>query len=119
MGSAETERVLVTGASGQIGRAVSSLLRDAGRNALLVDVDPATVPGAIRCDLRAQAELSQLFRAHSIGAVIHLAGILPSAFQSDPLGGADVNLNASLGLMQRAAESSVKRFIFASSMSVY
>jgi nucleoside-diphosphate-sugar epimerase len=119
MGSAEMENVLVTGACGQIGRAVSSLLRDAGRRALLVDVDPATVPGAVGCDLRAEGELSQLFRTHSIRAVIHLAGILPSAFQCDPLGGADVNLNGSLALMRQAAEACVKRFVFASSMSVY
>ncbi len=111
--------VLVTGACGQIGRAVSCLLRHAGRPALLVDVDPAAAPGVVACDLRAAGELSQLFRAHSIRAVIHLAGILPSAFQCDPLGGADVNLNGSLALMRQAAEAPVKRFVFASSTSVY
>jgi nucleoside-diphosphate-sugar epimerase len=51
--------------------------------------------------------------------VINLAGILPSAFQSDPLTGADVNLSGSLQLMRQSQAAGVQRFIFASSMSVY
>jgi len=44
--------------------------------------------------------------------------MLPSAFQTDPLSGADVNLGGSCELMRQSA-AYVKRFIFASSMSVY
>jgi nucleoside-diphosphate-sugar epimerase len=51
--------------------------------------------------------------------VIHLAGILPSAFQADPLTGADINLSGSLELMRESLTAGVQRFIFASSMSVY
>ena len=51
--------------------------------------------------------------------MIHLAGILPSAFEADPLLGADVNLNGSCELLRQSAAAHVKRFIFASSMSVY
>jgi len=36
--------------------------------------------------------------------VIHLAGILPSAFQADPLAGADVNLSGCFELMRQAVE---------------
>jgi len=57
---------------------------------LLVDIDPAAMPGVAACDLRTAGELSRLFRTHSISAVIHQAGILPTAFQDDPLAGADV-----------------------------
>jgi nucleoside-diphosphate-sugar epimerase len=51
--------------------------------------------------------------------VIHLAGILPGAFQTDPLAGADVNLSGSCELMRQSAATHVKRIVFASSMSVY
>lgn len=116
---ADKETVLVTGACGQIGRAVSSLLRDAGRQILGIDVDSDTTGDVVACDLRSKNELSRLFHAQPIRAVIHLAGILPSGFQSNPLDGADVNLSGSFALMRQAVEGRVKRFVFASSMSVY
>jgi len=42
---------------------------------------------------------------------------LPSAFQSDPLTGADVNLSGSVELMRQSLAAGVQRFIFASSMA--
>ncbi len=63
--------------------------------------------------------LSELFRLHLIHTVIHLAGVLPSAFQADPLVGAEANLKASIELLREATAAGVKRFVFASSMSVY
>jgi nucleoside-diphosphate-sugar epimerase len=71
------------------------------------------------CDLRLKSHVSALFQDHSVRAVIHLAGILPSAFQNDPLTGADVNLSGSVELMRQSLAAGVQRFIFASSMSVY
>jgi len=41
------------------------------------------------------------------------------AFQANPLTGAEVNLSGSLELMRQSLAAGVKRFIFASSMSVY
>jgi nucleoside-diphosphate-sugar epimerase len=117
VGSRET--ILVTGASGQIGRMVSKILRDAGRKILPVDVGTQDEEDVSRCDLTSQREVSQIFHTYPIGSVIHLAGILPTAFQSDPLGAADVNLSGTLALMRKAAELNRIRFVFASSMSVY
>lgn len=111
--------ILVTGACGQIGCAVSEILRENGRKILRVDVAPDAIADVVFCDLRSKNGLSQLFHAQPIRAVIHLAGILPSAFQSNPLDAADVNLSGSLELMRQAVEARVHRFIFASSMSVY
>jgi len=66
-----------------------------------------------------KSHISALFQDHSVRAVIHLGGILPSAFQADPLAGADVNLSGSLELIRQSLAAGVNRFIFASSMSVY
>ena len=114
-----TDPILVTGASGHIGSETCRVLRIGGRMILAVDVEPDSARGVLACDLTLKDELSQLFQLHRIQTVIHLAGLLPSAFRSDPLRGAEVNLNSSFELMRQAVNSGVKRFVFASSMSVY
>lgn len=120
MGSANDEgTILVTGACGHIGSAVCRVLRGSKRKILTVDVDPDKTTDVVACDLRLKDDLARLFQTHRIRAVIHLAGILPSAFQADPLAGADVNLAGCFELMRQAVNARVKRFIFASSMSVY
>ena len=111
--------VIVTGASGHIGREVCRILRFAGKKILPVDVNPDTRGEVITCDLRSKDDVSRLFQSDPVQTVIHLAAILPSAFQSDPLLGADVNLGACFELMRQAVKAPIKRFIFASSMSVY
>jgi nucleoside-diphosphate-sugar epimerase len=111
--------VIVTGAGGHIGREVCRLLRTAGTKFLAVDVDPGTTRELMECDLRLKNHVSRLFQSHPVRAVIHLAAILPSAFHSNPLAGVDVNLSGCFELMRQAVNAQVKRFVFASSMSVY
>jgi UDP-glucuronate 4-epimerase len=120
MSSRSNERsVLVTGARGHIGAEVCRALREAERSVVPVDVDPDRSQGVIACDLRSKADVASLFRIHPIRVVIHLAGILPTAFQSDPLAAVDVNVSGSCELVRQAVAANVKRFVFASSMSVY
>jgi len=111
--------VIVTGASGHIGREVCRILRAAGKKILPVDVNPDTREDVIACDLRSKNDVPRLFQCHPVQTVVHLAAILPSAFQSDPLVGAEVNLSGCFELMRQAVNGRIKRFIFASSMSVY
>lgn len=111
--------ILVTGACGHIGRELCSVLRGAGRELLGVDSDQDNTRETLACDLRSQSDLSRIFRSYPIRAVAHLAAILPSAFQANALTGADVNLRGSCELLRQAAAAHIKRFIFASSMSVY
>ena len=113
------ETILVTGASGHVGSEVCRLLRDARRQFLAIDLNQDQSQDVRACDLRLRNQILPLLQNDSIRVVIHLAGILPTAFQADPLPGADVNLVGSLELMRQSAAAGVKRFIFASSMSVY
>jgi nucleoside-diphosphate-sugar epimerase len=115
----EQGTILVTGACGHIGRAVCHLLGEAHFPVLPVDLDPGRTRHVRVCDLRRKDELAQLFRVYPIRAVIHLAGILPSAVQLDPLGASDINIGSSVELIRQSAAARVKRFIFASSLSVY
>ena len=80
-----TDPILVTGASGHIGSETCRVLRIGGRMILAVDVEPDSARGVLACDLTLKDELSRLFQLHRIQTVIHLAGLLPSAFRSDPL----------------------------------
>jgi UDP-glucose 4-epimerase len=111
--------VMVTGATGHIGREVCRLLKATGTDFQGVDVDPGETNDLVRCDLRVKSQVASLFGSNAVRAVIHLAGILPSAFHSDPLSGVDVNLGGSFELMREAVKAAVGRFVFASSMSVY
>lgn len=111
--------ILITGACGHIGRELCRVLRNAHYRILPVDLNYDKTGDALNCDLRSKSDVSQLFQACRIRTVIHLAGILPSAFLTDPLTGADVNLSSSCELMRQSAAANVKRFIFASSTSVY
>ena len=89
--------VLVTGAAGHIGRAVVGHLSASGAKLLATDIDDRG-PGIVRCDLRDKDQIIQLFKTGPVATVIHLAGVLPSAFHADPLGSASVNLTASLSV---------------------
>jgi nucleoside-diphosphate-sugar epimerase len=115
----EPGTVLVTGACGQIGRAVCELLQKANIPVLPVDLDVANTRAVRLCDLRRKDDVAQLFRDYPIRAAVHLAAILPGAFRLDPLGASDLNITASIELMRQSAQGGVKRFIFSSSASVY
>jgi nucleoside-diphosphate-sugar epimerase len=110
---------LVTGACGHLGRAVCSLLGNAGRKFLPIDVSTDSAANVEAGDLRSEQQLSKVFQARPVRAVIHLAGVLPTAFCLDPLAGAETNLSGTLALMRHAVHAQVERFVFASSMSVY
>jgi nucleoside-diphosphate-sugar epimerase len=111
--------VIVTGAGGHIGCEVCRLLRAAETKFLPVDADPGAARDLITCDLTRQDHIARLFRSRPVRAVIHLAAILPTAFHSNPFAGVDVNLNGCFELLRQAVNAKVKRFVFASSMSVY
>lgn len=111
--------VIVTGAGGHIGREVCRQLKAAQLRFLPVDLHPSSSQDTVPCDLSVKTGLSRLFESHPVRAVIHLAAILPSAFHRDPLKGVDINLTGSVELLRQAVKSGTKRFVFASSMSVY
>ncbi len=118
-------RVLVTGHQGYIGTVMVSILQAAGHDVTGLDsgffddcvLGPVPVdPPGMRVDLRdVTAEHLQGF-----DAVIHLA-----ALSNDPLGALapeityDINHHASVRLARLAKEAGVRRFLYASTCSVY
>jgi nucleoside-diphosphate-sugar epimerase len=118
-------RILVTGHLGYIGAVLAPLLADGGHDVVGFDADlyrgcdfgpePSGVAGRIG-DVRdvRPADLA------GIEAIVHLA-----ALSNDPLGSLDaaltleVNAEGTLVLARAARDAGVRRFIFASSCSMY
>lgn len=117
-------RILVTGNEGYIGCILVPMLRQAGHEVVGLDVGlfrecalgPIARPPTIRKDVR-DVEPEDL---DGIEAVIHLAGLA-----NDPLGDLDppltfeINHVASVRLAELAKRAGVRRFLYASSCSVY
>lgn len=132
--------ILVTGAAGFIGSHVcAALLRD-GRRVVGLDnfndyYSPARkrenvreiaqeAPGAglelVEGDLRDRDGVRRLFVEHRFDAVVHLAAMAGvRASVADPFLYYEVNLTATLGLLELAREFGKPNFVFASTSSAY
>jgi nucleoside-diphosphate-sugar epimerase len=60
-----------------------------------------------------------VFESRAIETIIHLAAILPTAAQRDPVRATRVNVLGSLNVLEMAREFGVRRVVFGSSLSVY
>lgn len=121
----EIRNVLITGGAGYVGAALVPKLLDRGYHVKVVDLylygDVLTDhPNLtqIKGDIRNQALLKEAMPGTD--AVIHLACISNDpSYELDPDLGKDINFNAFEPLVDISRDSGVKRFIYASSSSVY
>lgn len=131
------QRILVTGGAGFIGSHLSEVLVQQGNEVLGLDnfndyYDPRIKRFNIKSllqhkryqlaegDILDFSFLNKLFTANAIDVVVHLAaraGVRPSL--ADPLLYQEVNVKGTNNLLEVAKNSGVKKFIFASSSSVY
>ena len=112
--------VLVTGGRGFIGKSVGKLLQRHGYQVISLDVIPANMRSSeLVCDVTDLAALERLFRGERIDGIVHLAAVLPTAAQREPLLATKVNIQGSVNLTEMARQFEVRRFIFGSSLSVY
>jgi nucleoside-diphosphate-sugar epimerase len=123
------ETVLVTGGAGYVGAALVPSLLACGYRVKVLDLylygDGVldAVKGhpnleQVKGDLRDRALLERTIRG--CDAVIHLACISNDpSFELNPALGRSINYDAFGGLLQGAIDAGVKRFIYASSSSIY
>jgi nucleoside-diphosphate-sugar epimerase len=124
-------KILITGNMGYVGPVVLRHLRHSHRDAELVGYDAGffahCLTGASRfSESRADAQFFGDIRSVSddvlrgVDAVVHLCAI-----SNDPMGASfeevtlDINYKASIDLARKAKRAGVKKFVFASSCSVY
>ena len=126
--------VLLTGGAGYIGSHTCVVLLENGYDVVVVDnlcnssqealrrVEKITgQPVAFyRSDLRDEMAMNDIFRRHSIDAVIHFAGLKSVAESVDqPLAYYENNINSTLVLCAVMQKHEVKNFVFSSSATVY
>lgn len=120
-----TTRILVTGGAGFIGSALVRMLVDRDHEVIVIDSGAAAgfdhlvgVPAqVIRTDIRDRETMRTALEGCT--AIVHLAAqISVPASIADPLLDLDVNVSASMALLDAARQSSVDRFVFASSNAV-
>lgn len=123
------ENVLVTGGGGYVGAVLIPKLLESGYNVRVVDLfiygeqvldavreNPSL--GLYKGDIRDQSLLRRILPG--CDAIIHLACISNDpSFELDPELGKSINFDAFAPLVDISRESGVKRFIYASSSSVY
>jgi len=129
--------IVVTGGAGFIGSHLCEALLKAGHTTIAVDCfdefyDPqvkrANLAACLRedrfrlveADIRDESAMNALLSASGVDVIVHLAaraGVRPSIEQ--PLLYQDVNLRGTAVLFEAARRHSVRKFVFASSSSVY
>jgi UDP-glucose 4-epimerase/UDP-glucuronate 4-epimerase len=120
---------LITGGLGFIGLALAERLVLAGEQVVLFDLPSASsnMPQwqggrLITGDTRSAADLDRVFANGTIDRVVHTAAITPGPEREriDAAGIFDVNLLATIGLLQRCArERTVTRIVVVSSVAVH
>ena len=117
---------LVTGGAGYIGSHVAQMLRERGRQVVVLDdlsrgvreavIDAPLVEG----DVGDRALVSDVLARYNVDAVLHFAAltVVPDSVR-DPLRYYDNNTVKAQRLIQGCVESGVKRFIFSSTAAVY
>jgi len=129
MSASEKYTVLVTGGAGYVGSVLVPKLLAEGHTVRVLDTywfgDDvlAAVKGhpkltEIKADMRDRAVLDKALKGCT--AVIHLACISNDpSFEMDPTLGKSINYDAFLPLVELSKKHAVKRFVYASSSSVY
>lgn len=141
----KAESILVTGGAGFIGSATVKALLDRGDKVVIIDnfndyYDPTIKEDRLkiflkgykkspknpngyvlyRGDIRDDKLLDKIFKNEKIDKVIHLAAMAGVRYSlTNPELYAEVNILATIKLLERAIKYKIKNFVYASSSSVY
>jgi len=116
------EKILVTGAVGQIGSDLVDALRDkySVEQVLSTDIRKnATDPNYEILDILNEQRFIELINDHKITQVYHLAAILSANGEWNPLKTWNVNFNAFIKIMELCKTMNIKKLFFPSTIAVH
>lgn len=111
-------RILLTGASGWLGRFLAPRLREKGHEVTGLDIAPGADTN-IRGSVANRPLVDRVFAEHGIEAVIHSGGLhKPDIARYPRQAFIDVNVAGTLNLLEAAAAAGNDRFVFTSTTSL-
>jgi nucleoside-diphosphate-sugar epimerase len=111
-------RVLVTGASGFVGRVLCRRLAESGTDVVAVDRRPH--PGIAETDLRDRVKVCALIEQSRPDAVVHAGAISGGMLaRDDPTLMFDVNVGGTLNVVEAMRRCGVRSLVHLSSIAVY
>ena len=111
-------RIMLTGASGLLGRHTAKLLRERGHSVITVARNRKLDGETILADLSSPAELERLPK--EFDCLVHLAAVLPAPNKA--IGNEAwflTNTQATLNLLEFCSRNKVRNFVYGSTWSVY
>lgn len=111
-------KVLVTGASGWLGRHLTPMLQEQGHDTVGFDVAPSPWTNYVG-DIASRTVLAEVFANHNFDAVIHAAALhKPDIVRYSQQTFIDVNITGTLNLLELSVDYGVERFVFTSTTSL-
>ncbi|MAE65133.1 MAG: hypothetical protein CMJ18_12755 [Phycisphaeraceae bacterium] len=118
-------RILITGGRGNLARQLVPLLEPSGDHLVLVDVtDPVDDPALASCtqvkaDLADAVGLERVLDECRPDAVVHLAALLSGRSEQDRLLAWQVNVGATVSLLEAAVQRGIGPFVMASTVASF
>lgn len=117
------EKILVTGANGQIGRVLTAALRERHGRENVIASDIVKTPEAnepyLFLDILNETRLHEIVEDHKVTQIYHLAAILSANGEWNPLKTWNINLNGLLTILNLARQGKINRVFFPSTIAVF
>lgn len=117
------EKILVTGANGQIGRVLTAALREkyGQKSVIASDIVKAAADNEpyVILDILNEVRLQEIVADHKITQVYHLAAILSANGEWNPMKTWNINLNGLLTILDLARDGKINKVFFPSTIAVF